>query len=191
MENARVDIFDDPPWVEVLEPPRPLSLGLPLGLCALSALAVAVSTLLPWYGFWGAGYGRWELQDEVSAVSSFLPHSVQPGGEGWGHLLIGVSIAVLALVCLFLYFIRDASESRPTPMRAFPVLAMTSTALLIIAALGLSARPPIGLGPPYVYDWGAVVGVTAAATCVVASLWAWGAMALNAWMGKQSRSCWG
>ena len=188
MEQRAVDLFDDPAWVELPEPPRPLSVRLPLGLCGLTALGVALSTLLPWYGFWGAGSGRWELQDEVSAVSSFLPHSVQPGGEGWGYLMIGMSVALLALACLLLFFGRGGSESRPTPVRAFPLLAVTSTALLIIAALGLSARPLIGDGPPYVYVQGAVVGVTAAAVCLVASLWAWGAMALNARRGRSHKA---
>ena len=180
MENARVDIFDDPAWVELPEPPRPLSVRLPLRLTGISTLGVALSTLLPWYGFWGAGWGRWELQDEVSAVSGLLPHAVQPGGDGWGYLLIGVSVAVLVLARLLRFFVGTRARSVSMAMRVFPVLATTSTALLIIAVLGLSARPPIGDGPPYVYDQGAVVGLTAAGVCVVASLWAWGAMALNA-----------
>jgi hypothetical protein len=84
----------------------------------------------------------------------------------------------------FAVLVGHKARSGSIAMRACPLLAMTSTALLIIAALGVPARPPIGEGPPYVYDVGAVVGVTAAAACVVASLWAWGVVALNARMGN-------
>jgi hypothetical protein len=179
---ASLDLFDDPPWEaspesrHVARRPSPV---FPLAMCAIGSMALAASTLLPWYGSdTVGGVSGWHLSSETSALSTFLLPSVgssplSPGTYNWGYLILGLSCAVAALsgIALIVVPYKKESKIRGTTPLLYGIVIATLT-LVVLVALETHARPPFGDSPPLRFDWGAIVGIVAATLSLIGGCWA-------------------
>jgi hypothetical protein len=168
-----VDLFDDPPWTDSPDVSdrdlRPRWMVAALGLCIFGAIDVAISTALPWFGFDdNTAHGFLGLTDEASAVSQYLVsspgHSLSPGTQGWGFLILTLSslLTVVGSATFAAYLI-----GRSPPVGLYVFLLALGAVLFIACILDAHARPPFGDGPPLRFSWGAVVGVISATAALV------------------------
>ena len=149
------------------------SLDFWLVICAMGAMGLALSTLLPWYGV-----GPCCASGGISAISSFLspytsPLTITPGHTDWGVLMIvasGITTALVVLACIDVQLQRRRSKSRPIGAWVLLLLVViASTGLVALTIAELLARPLIGDGPFLAFEWGALVGVSAALVATLSS----------------------
>lgn len=148
---------------------------LPLCLCALSSVAVAAATHLPWFGSIPGD----PTVPEYSAVSPLLvppdaPAGLVPGTQSWGYLvvawsvLLGVTAVVAVVACV-------VCARRPRAVgRMLVAVGVGSLVLVGLVAAELFASVRFDLDSFAHSDWGALVGLGLA---VLASGGAWFAWA--------------
>jgi hypothetical protein len=167
-----VDLFDDPPWDLVADEADPgPSPTIPLLICGLGSLGLVVTALLlPWFGLWEAGTGRWGLSQPVSATSDYLISSpaFTPGTQSWGFVMLGVAAAVSVLAVFTVVGVQRHGDARAKVVG----LVIASTVLLVLVILDAHARPPTE-DVPLRFDWGAVVGVVFAVLAAAGGWWAY------------------
>jgi hypothetical protein len=146
-----------------------------LSVCALSSLALAAATHLPWFGSPAN-----EVEPEYSAVSGFLvppgsPAGVIPGTQNWGYLIVAASIllaasaAVAAIVCAFSGRIRH----RRGLSHALAAVGTLSLLLVLVVALEFTPRVPFDGPATLGFDWGTILGLGLAVLSSVAAWFAW------------------
>jgi hypothetical protein len=170
MPSVRVGTIDDPVWREGVPLPQPARPSSPLlaTIVTLVSSFVLVITLVaaPWFGL-DQNLGRWNLTPTWTAVGD-LPRAAGqedfgPGTRGFGGLLVAMALVtfVLAVVSACSVIRRMYQGRRPSlAFQSALVAAAVSSLVMVIVELG--ASPPLGAGPNLSFDWGALIGVTAA-----------------------------
>jgi len=149
MVMRRVGGLDDPIWDEAIprlaRQPRKVSIRSPL-LCSLIAASMAaLSTALPWFVS--------AENPPMNSFSRWLVRGWHPGYQGWGWILLALSLLLVVGLAVAVW--------RPRAALLGSLLCL-GVLLLAAALLEAVAHPSLDPGPDLHAAWGAWIGVLAA-----------------------------
>ncbi len=140
--------LDDPIWAEaspiLATEPRKLSVRSPLLCSVVAASVAALSTALPWF-----------VSAENPPMSSFshlLIRGWRPGNQGWGWVLLALSLLLVVGLAVAIWRPRAA---------VLGGLLCLGVILLAAALLEALAHPSLDPGPDLHAAWGTWLGILA------------------------------
>ncbi len=174
---TRVGGIDDPVWqagtpspAAPRQPDPTAALGVVAGG---SLLLVAALVWMPWFGL-DQNSAWWDLWPTWTAVAdipaSFASSAFSPGTQGFGVGLVWLAVATAVSAGVTVPLLRLCFRGRKgLAVVELSLVAALACAVLVQVIREMAATPPYGEGPDLTYDWGAVVGVSAASLAVLAS----------------------